>query len=101
MEDQNLHEYIYVYIYTLFFYKYEAISRTSEGIRPSKSKTRRMPMGSKRSIRGGGGNGGKTRGKINSEAVKQTSNKNDSMLKYVFFVPLPCTTTPCVFLNSI
>ncbi|KAL0653021.1 hypothetical protein Bca4012_095712 [Brassica carinata] len=40
-----------------------------------------IPIGIKRSINGGGGNGGKTNGRINIDAVRPTSRTRDFKLK--------------------
>ena len=54
---------------------------TSEGIKAKITSTRRMPMGIRSSMNGGGGNGGSTNGSISKEAVRQRSKTKDSTLK--------------------
>jgi len=45
--------------------------------------TRSMPIGSSSNMDGGGGNGGSTRGRSNNEAVRQSSTRMDSTLKWL------------------
>jgi len=52
-----------------------------EGIKTIIIRSPRIPIGSRRSKKGGGGNGGRTSGRISREAVKHTSKTNDSTLK--------------------
>lgn len=45
-------------------------------------RSTRRQIGTRSSIKGGGGNGGSTSGKISNDAVMQTSNNSDSNVKY-------------------
>lgn len=52
-----------------------------EGMKARTMSKTIIPMGIKSSINGGGGNGGRTNGRINSDAVRPTSITRDSKLK--------------------
>lgn len=53
----------------------------SEGIKARIMSKTSMATGSNNSMEGGGGSGGRTRGSINSDMVRQIRMRNDSMLK--------------------
>lgn len=57
------------------------MSLTLEGMKANIIRTARIPIGSKSSRNGGGGNGGSIKGRISKDAVRHTSKSNDSMLK--------------------
>lgn len=52
-----------------------------EGMKARMTNKTIIPTGIKSSINGGGGNGGRTNGRINSDAVKPTSITRDTKLK--------------------
>lgn len=52
-----------------------------EGMKARTTSKTIIPIGIKRSINGGGGNGGKINGRINRDAVKPTSRIRDSKPK--------------------
>lgn len=53
----------------------------SEGIKARIMSKTSMATGSNNSMEGGGGSGGRTRGSINSDMVRQIRMRNDSTLK--------------------
>lgn len=52
-----------------------------EGMKARTTSKTIIPMGTNSSINGGGGNGGKTNGSINRDAVRPTNRNRDSKLK--------------------
>lgn len=52
-----------------------------EGMKARTMSKTIIPIGTNSSINGGGGNGGRTNGSINSDAVRPTSITRDSKLK--------------------
>ncbi|KAG0501674.1 hypothetical protein HPP92_001746 [Vanilla planifolia] len=72
------------------------MSLTSEGMKANNIRTRRIPMGSKRSKVGGGATGGRTSGRSSRAAARQAIARKNSGLKWVegkvlLFVPLNST----------
>lgn len=61
----------------------DAIFLTSEGMNAKIMSKTRMPIGSRSTARGGGGNVGSITGSINNEAVRQSRTRRDSALKYL------------------
>lgn len=58
-----------------------SLALEEEGMKAKTTSKTIIPIGIKSSIKGGGGNGGRTNGRINSDAVKPTSTTRDSKLK--------------------
>lgn len=53
----------------------------SDGIKAKTISITSMPIGSSSNKKGGGGNGGRMSGRSTIDAVRQSSTRNDSMLK--------------------
>ena len=58
-----------------------SLALEEEGMKARTTSKTIIPIGIKRSINGGGGNGGKTNGRINIDAVRPTIRTRDSKLK--------------------
>jgi hypothetical protein len=69
------------------------MSLALEGMKAKNMSNTKMPIGSRSNMKGGGGNGGSTKGRINKDAVRHTSKSNDTKLKWLAvnnLLLLPC-----------
>lgn len=69
------------------------MSLALDGMKAKNMSNAKMPIGSRSNMKGGGGNGGSTKGRINKDAVRHMSKSNDTRLKWLALnnlLLLPC-----------
>ncbi|KAJ6734045.1 hypothetical protein OIU74_005776 [Salix koriyanagi] len=69
------------------------MSLALDGMKAKNMSNAKMPIGSRSNMKGGGGNGGSTKGRINNDAVRHMSKSNDTRLKWLALnnlLLLPC-----------